>query len=94
VCEGFLHHVFRCLPIADHLSQKPQQTRAHVSIEGIERLRLSAANPLPQFAVVSQFLVSKLLFGLATQKVHHKSQLSGSFNVGNIAKKRDATHTP
>lgn len=92
MCEGFLHYVFRCLPIADHLSQKPQQTGSHFSIKGIERLRLSATNPLPQFVVLSQSPVSKLLFGLGTQKVHHKSELSNS-QSGKLPKERDTPHT-
>jgi hypothetical protein len=66
------------LPIADYLSKKTQQTGPHFSIKRIERLRLAATNPLPQFALLSQIPVSMLLFGLGRQKVHHKSKLSDS----------------
>jgi hypothetical protein len=44
--------IFRSLQIADDLPEKPQQLRPGLSVKCLERLRLSAANPVPQFAVV------------------------------------------
>jgi hypothetical protein len=55
-----LHHIFGRLPIADDLSQITQQTRPHFSIKRIERLRITAANALPQLAILNH-VVSQLL---------------------------------
>src|SRR5450755_4438036 len=83
--KGLLHHIFRRLPTADDLTQKPQQMRPYLSVKRIESLRLSAANLLPQFAVLSQFHLHLVIRSCSPKSSSHiviAGQLSRSLLRG------------
>jgi hypothetical protein len=66
------------LPIADDLPQKPQQRRSDFSVKRIERLRLSAAYPLSQFAVLKQLSSPSCYSGLLPKKFITHRKMPGS----------------
>src|SRR5208283_2457468 len=68
VGKGLLQHIFRRLASADDLAEKPEQRRCHLPVKRIEGLRITAANPIPQFGVLSQRSSPSSYSGLLAKK--------------------------